>query len=358
MGIITTQNTEAANDVMEVSRSIKIFNIENKKGTRLVVSNYGAAVISLFIKDKNGELKDVVLGYDNAEDYLNDEFYLGTVVGRYANRIAGSSVLIDDEFYTISTRSGGYHHHGGDVGFNKKYFDAFPLPDPKQRGIMFTYTSPHLEEGFPGKLRLTVVYLLNDEDEWTVEYKAITDKTTLVNFTQHVYFNLSGSPSKGISNHKIKINSKWYLPVNKLQVPTGEFAEVNNTVFDFTKMKGIIKDIQKDDEQLKLSYGYDHSFVLEKIHTPVLKHAASVKEDNTGLIMNVYTTEPALHLYTGNFLENIKGKNKITYNKHAGFCMETQHFPDAPNHAHFPSTVLKPGEEFYSKTVFKFSAEG
>jgi aldose 1-epimerase len=336
---------------------LSIYTIENTNGTRLIVSNLGAAVISLFVKDKHGNFKDVVLGYDTHSAYQMDEFYLGTVVGRYANRVAGGTVILDNETYTLHLREGGYHLHGGLEGFNKKIFKAIPFKQTDKSGIVFKYVSPHLEEGFPGELQLEVIYTLDDDNSWSIEYKAVSNKTTLINLTQHTYFNLSGNPVNTIDNHQLKILSQYYLPVNKLQVPTGEIADVSNTPFDFTTFKIIGQDILQVDEQLQLSNGYDHSFVLEKQHTPILKHAAIAKELVTGITMDVYTTEPAVHLYTGNFLNNVKGKNGIVYNKRTAFCLETQHFPDAPNHPNFPSTVLQAGEPFYSKTIFKFSAE-
>ena len=353
----TNSFLDVVDEVSEISAGIKIFTLENSKGTKLIVSNLGAAVISLFVKDKNGNMQDVVLGYENISDYLTDEFYLGTVVGRYANRIAGNTVVIDNLVYHISSKNGDYHLHGGNVGFNKKLFEVFPFQNSSTTGILFKYTSPHLEEGFPGELNLEVIYTLDEEDAWTIEYKAVSDKTTIINLTQHVYFNLSGNPSLGIDKHSLKLNSSFYLPVNNSQVPTGKIAEVKNTVFDFTETKALTKHIYEDDEQLILGNGYDHSFVLENESTSRLKHAAFVKEETTSIQMDVFTTEPSVHLYTGNYLKNISGKNKIIYNERAGFCLETQHFPDAPNHAHFPSTLLHAGEEFYSKTIFKFSVE-
>lgn len=338
-----------------ISSEIKLFTIKNNRGTKLVVSNCGAAVVSLFAKDINGKLEDIVLGYEDVNEYLNDEYYIGTIVGRYANRIAGDTVFINNKPYKLSTKEGRYHQHGGAVGFNKKLFFGTPFKQDNKSGIAFKYTSPHLEEGFPGELQLQVIYTLDDDDVWTIEYKGISSKTTLVNLTQHTYFNLSGNPAINIDEHELKILSQYYLPVNELQVPTGELAEVKNTPFDFTRYKKIAKDIGEDNEQLKLSNGYDHSFVLEKTHSSILKHAIVVKEPHSGRKLDVYTTEPAVHFYTGNFLDNVKGKNGIIYNRRAGFCLETQHFPDAPNHPHFPSTVLKAGEQFYSKTIFKLS---
>lgn len=334
---------------------VKLFTLKNKNGTTLIVSNCGAAVVSLFVKDKQGVFADVVLGYDTAAGYLSDDFYIGTVVGRYANRISGDTVKIDNKLYKLSTKDGSFHQHGGAVGFNKKIFCAAPFHQATKRGVVFKYISPHLEEGFPGELTLDVIYTLDDDDAWTIEYKAVSTKTTLVNLTQHSYFNLSGDFTTTIDEHEMQIAGNHYLPVNKQQVPTGAVAAVHNTVFDFTKFKAIAADILKEDEQLQLSGGYDHSFVLEKKHTPLLKRAAVVKESRCGRKMEVYTTEPAVHFYSGNFLNNVKGKQGIIYKQRTGFCLETQHFPDAPNHPHFPSTELRPGDEFYSKTIFQFS---
>lgn len=336
---------------------IILFTIENNIGAKIIVSNYGAAVVSLFVKDGNGNLSDIVLGYENTETYLIDEYYFGSVVGRYANRIFGDTVIIEGMPYKLTTREGGFHQHGGVMGFNKKYFQATPFKKNTESGIVFKYTSPHLEEGFPGELQLEVIYTLDDYNIWNVEYKATSSKTTLINITQHSYFNLSGNLSESIDKHEMKIISNYYLPVNNLQVPTGKLEEVIYTPFDFTTFKQVGQDINQDNEQLKLSGGYDHSFVLEKEQSPFLKHAAVVKDNTSGIKMDVYTTEPAVHFYSGNFLKNIKGKNGVVYNQRSGFCLETQHFPDAPNHPHFPSTILKAGEEFYSQTIFKFSVE-
>lgn len=354
---------EKPNDTLELiepvlkkpSPSLNTYTIENANGTRLVVSNIGAAVLSFFVKDRSGIHSDIVLGYDNLADYLRDEVYMGTVVGRNANRIGGARVLIEGRSYKISIKNGGYHHHGGVTGFNKKIFSAEPFRQGDLSGIVFRYTSPHLEEGFPGELSLEVTYTLDIEDAWTIEYRAVSTRTTLLNLTQHTYFNLSGDPSKSIEEHELKILSQHYLPVNKLQLPTGELAMLTDTPFDFSRFKKIATDITQNNEQLKLSRGYDHSFVLKTKTSSVLKHAAVVKEAQSGRRMDVYTTEPCIHFYTGNFLDNIKGKGGMIYRQRAGFCLETQHFPDAPNHPHFPSTILQAGKRFYSKTVFKLS---
>ncbi|MFT3680222.1 MAG: aldose epimerase family protein [Ferruginibacter sp.] len=346
----STQNSNT-----DIADEIKLFTIENNAGTKLIVSNYGAAVQSLFVKDNSGKMGDVVLGYDDVNEYTTDDYYIGTVVGRFANRIAGGKVNIDGEIYQLSVKPGGFHHHGGFVGFNKKLFTAAPFSSISKRGVTFSYTSPHLEEGFPGELQLEVVYTLDDDDAWTVDYKAYTDRSTLINLTQHAYFNLSADHGATIDAHELRLLGDFYLPVSEMQVPTGEIAPVAGTPFDFTAFKTIGKDIHDDHKQLVLSNGYDHSFVFEKEHTSSLKHVAIVRESTSGRQMDVYTTEPSLHFYTGNFLENISGKQGTVYNKRSGFCLETQHFPDAPNHPHFPSTLLKAGEEYTSRTAFKFS---
>jgi len=334
--------------------SFRLFTLENRNGTKLVVSNLGAAVVSLFVRDSEGHSSDVVLGYDNAQNYLEDDYYLGTVVGRFANRIKGTTVVIEDQSYQLSSNHPNYLLHGGKCGFNKKFFSAKPFKNPSGSGISLTYTSPHLEEGFPGELRLEVTYFLDEVDNWTIEYTAVTDRTTIINLTQHSYFNLSGNFDNTIERHEVQIYSDRYLPVNELQVPTGELASVANTPFDFGSYKKIARDINADDNQLKLSGGYDHSFVLKTENSSDLKKAVSVKEPTSGRQMDVYTSEPAVHFYSGNFLQNVQGKNGAVYNQCAGFCLETQHFPDAPNHPHFPSTVLKAGDVFRSKTVYQF----
>ena len=345
----------AANELSHIAGKIKLFAIENKAGTKIMVSNYGATVLSLHVKDKRGNLSDIVLGYENPYEYVHDEYYMGSVVGRYANRIAGDTIFIEDHPYKLPVREGGYHLHGGIAGFNKKLFTGSPFRSDNSSGIIFKYTSPHLEEGFPGEFNLEVIYTLDDKDAWTIEYKGTSNKTTLVNLTQHTYFNLSGNLSTTIDEHELNILSHYYLPVNYLQVPTGELADVSKTPFDFTKSKKIADDIQGDNKQLQLSRGYDHSFVLEKKHSGLLKHAAIVVEPISGRKMDVYTTEPSIHFYSGNFLDKIKGKGSVTYSKRSGFCLETQHFPDAPNHPAFPDTLLKAGEQFYSKTIYAFS---
>jgi aldose 1-epimerase len=347
-------NKAASQETIALS-GLQLLELENKHGVKMTVSPVGAAVVSLYTPDREGKMADIVLGYDDSEQYLNDEYYMGTVVGRYANRIAGHKVIIDNREYELRSKQPGYHHHGGVTGFNTKIFKARTFKGNGVSGVLFTYTSPDQEEGYPGEFQLEVKYSLTDDNEWIVEYKGISDQTTIVNLTQHAYFNLAGHASGNIDQHELQIFARHYLPVNQLQVPTGVLAPVAGTVFDFTQSKQIGAEQHYPDEQLYLSSGYDHSFVLEANHSTTLKHAAGVYEPVSGRTLQVWTTEPAVHFYAGNFLENVKGKQGAVYRQRGGLCLETQHFPDSPNHPAFPSTVLKAGEEFYSKTVFKFS---
>jgi aldose 1-epimerase len=348
-------SVQVSQNALPVSTVPELFTIANSQGTRLIVSNCGAAVVSLFVKNKEGVLVDVVLGYADPATYLSDEFYMGTVVGRYANRIAGDTVNISGYDYKLSTKQGGYHQHGGTIGFNKKCFKGDVFQNAGTSGIIFSYTSPHLEEGFPGQMALDVIYTLDEDNSWKVEYKAVSTQDTLINLTQHSYFNLSGHAGTTINNHQLTINSTQFLPVNEMQVPTGEFKDVQETPFDFRTFKPIGKDIDCHDHQLLLSGGYDHSFILHENPAGLLNKAAIAIDQSSGIMMEVYTTEPAVHFYSGNFLNDIMGKEGIVYNRRSGFCLETQHFPDAPNKPHFPSTILRKGEEFNSQTVFKFS---
>ncbi|HMO63491.1 MAG TPA: aldose epimerase family protein [Ferruginibacter sp.] len=328
----------------------------NTNGMCITSLPTGAAIQSLLVPNRYGNPVDVVLGYNDDAGYQQDDYYMGTIIGRFANRIAGNNVVLNGNTYTLNSLHGSYHHHGGKSGFNKKQFTTLPATAINgEQAIRYRYTSADLEEGYPGELQLDVTYTLTGNNAWIVEYNAFSSKTTLINLTQHAYFNLTGNPSTLVDEHELLLPAQWYLPVTDLQVPSGKIEPVEGTAFDFTTFKQIGKDIHKHDEQLLLSCGYDHSFVLERQHTHNLKHAASVRENSSGIRMDVYTTEPSVHFYSGNFLNNVKGKKNTLYNRRSGFCLETQHFPDAPNHPHFPSTILQAGEAFYSKTIFKFS---
>jgi len=334
---------------------IYLYTLTNKNGTKVSVSNIGAAIQSVWVKDKKGLWDDVVLGYGTVEGYLSDPFYIGTVVGRYANRIAGGNVDIDGKAYQLTVKEGGFHHHGGREGFNKKAWKSVPFVKNGESGVVFSLLSPDGDEGFPGNLDVKLKYTLTDQNQIVIDFFAETDKNTLVNLTQHAYFNLSGHAKGSILNHELIINADQYLPVNQIIVPEGALTHVADTPFDFRKAKPIGKEIGLDNEQLNLGAGYDHSWVLKTNRSQNLLFAAKAFEPESGRSLSVYTTEPAVHLYTGNFLDgSIKGKHKVAYNHREGFCLETQNYPDSPNKPHFPSSILKAGEIYQSKTIFEF----
>jgi Galactose mutarotase and related enzymes len=351
----TNTNTKRIKWGIINGKEVWLFTLENKKGSSLTVSNYGAIVQSLKLSDKKYQVTDVLLGYDNLNDYKKDEFFIGAVIGRCANRIEGGIVAIENDRYSLSIKDEGYHQHGGKSGFNKKVWEVVDVSD---QNIRLFYKSVDGEEGFPGNLSVMVSYSFDDDDTWTVEYEATTDKPTLINLTQHAYFNLDGHDAGTVLDHQLRINAEKYLPVNRLHVPSGKLSFVRGTPFDFSERLPIGIRINEKNEQIQLGDGYDHSWVLEEAHTNTIKHAATVNSLKTGIELNVYTTEPALHVYSGNYLNDFEGKSNAYYKKRSGLCLETQHFPDAPNHAHFPSIVLKPLEVFQSKTIFQFSIIG
>ena len=332
-----------------------LFEFTNSKGMSVAVSNYGAAVVSCLVADRNGKFADVVLGYDRLEEYQNDRFYIGTVVGRYANRIGEAQVNIDGKECKLTATAGGFHHHGGKVGFNKKLFTHELMEAPGKRGVKLTYISEDGEEGFPGTLQLTVTYMLHDDNSLSVEYEAQTDKPTILNPTQHSYFNLAGHDSGSVEKQKIQLPASHYLVVDDVFIPTGELRSVEGTVFDLRKRVVIGDNIGA--AALSPGMGYDNSWVVKNSSDNDLRLAAVAEDDASGRVLSVYTTEPSVHFYSANFIEDgTPGKAGALYNRRSGFCLETQHFPDSPHHSHFPSTVLRPEDRFYSKTVFNFAA--
>jgi len=329
-----------------------IYKLTNSTGTSVTVTNFGATIISIETKDVAGNFADIALGHDNLQEYIDDhQSYMGCVVGRFANRKAGGLVDLDGEKYQLTVKDGGFHHHGGKAGFDKKIWNTVDFDDAS---IKLNYISADGEEGFPGELNVTVTYTLNNSDQLLIDYEATTDKTTLLNLTQHTYFNLAGHDSGDIYDQELMLPLDEYLPVTALHVPDGSFADVSGTPFDFRKPKAFGKDINAPNPFLVMGRGYDNTWVIKKEDSAELKLAASVTDPNSGRILVVYTTEPSVHLYTGNWLEGTKGKNGAVYKNRGGFCLETQHYPDAPNHAHFPSTVLRKGDVFRSCTIFEF----
>lgn len=328
---------------------VRIFTLTNKHGVAATITNYGGRVVSLKVPDKKGAMGDVVLGFDSIEGYLNENPYFGALIGRYANRIGHAQFTLDKVLYKVPKNDGDNSLHGGTRGFDKVVWTAREMKDG---GLELTYLSKDGEEGYPGNCKVTVVYHLTDLDELKIEYAASTDKDTVVNLTNHSYFNLKGSGD--ILGHLLTLNADHFTPVDSGLIPTGVLKPVAGTPFDFRKPTAIGARIEHNDEQLKLGKGYDHNWVLNKKGTE-LSLAARVEEPETGRVMEVWTTQPGIQFYTGNFLDGtIKGKDGRVYARRSALCLETQHFPDSPNKPKFPSAVLKPGMEFKSSTVYKF----
>ena len=315
------------------------------------IMTYGGIIVSLRTPDRNGKLDDVVLGYDSVDKYIAQTPYFGAIIGRYANRIAHGSFQLDGKTYSIPKNNGDNALHGGTRGFDKVVWTARQIKD----GVELGYVSKDGDQGFPGTLTTTVRYTL-DGSALRIEYSASTDKDTVLNLTNHSYFNLAGQGKGDVLGHVVKIDASRFTPADAAQIPTGELKPVEGTPFDFRMPHAIGERIDADDVQLHIGGGYDHNFVLD--HAPgELAQAAEVYEPTTGRILRVLTTEPGVQLYTGNNLDgSITGKEGRVYKRRFAFCLETQHFPDSPNHANFPSTELKPGQEFHSVTVFQFDA--
>jgi aldose 1-epimerase len=334
-------------------QKVKLFTLKNNGGATAAITNYGGRIVSLLVPDKDGKATDVVLGYDSLKSYQKrGEPYFGAIIGRYGNRIAKGKFTLGGKAYQLDINDGVNTLHGGFNGFYGKVFSAKQLSASQ---LELTYISKDGEGGYPGNLTATVVYTLGDDNALKIEYKATTDKTTVVNLTNHAYFNLNGAGSETITDNVLQINADTFLPVDTTLIPTGKLQPVKGSPFDFTISKTIGKDINVADEQLKNGKGYDHNFVLNKhdLTTPV----ATVKSTVTGITLEVFTEEPGLQFYSGNFLtgETKDGKGGKAYPHRSAFCLETQHFPDAPNQPTFASTVLKPGQTYHTVTIYKFS---
>jgi len=337
--------------------AVELFTLTNATGVELRAITYGGIIVSLRTPDRNGRLGDIVLGLDNLEGYLRGTPYFGAIIGRYGNRIARGRFTLDGRTYRLATNNGPNHLHGGASGFDRVVWAAEPLETDSGVGVAFTYTSPDGEEDYPGTLRVRVTYTLTDRDELVVDYHATTDKATPVNLTQHSYFNLAGGGTRDILDHVLTINADSFTPVDSTLIPTGVVAPVAGTPFDFRTPTAIGARIGRDDPQLEKGLGYDHNFVLNRSGA-ALVHAARVVESGSARTLDVYTTEPGVQFYSGNFLDgSITGKEGRVYRHRYGFCLETQHFPDSPNQPLFPSTTLRPGREYRSRTVFAFGVE-
>jgi aldose 1-epimerase len=330
--------------------------LTNKKNIEVVVITYGASLVQLKIPDRTGKIADVVLGYDDLAGYEQDKAYLGATVGRYANRIAGGQFVLDGATFHIPKNNGANSLHGGIRGFNKKVWTGVDRSRADAQVIELSYTSQDGEEGFPGALKVTVTYTLPaDKSELRIDYSATTDKDTVLNLTNHSYFNLTGDASRQIVNHEVLLRAQAFTPVNSALIPTGELRPVAGTPFDFTKSTVIGARIDEDNEQLKFGGGYDLNWVLEKKGTGA-QLAAQAFEPTSGRVLEVLTTEPGIQFYTGNSLDGTaRGKGGQIYARRTAFCLETQHYPDSPNQPSFPTTELKPGQTYQSTTILRFS---
>jgi aldose 1-epimerase len=334
-------------------KAADLFTLTNASGVEAKIMTYGGTVVSLKVPDRTGKMGDVVLGHDALEGYLKNNPYFGSIIGRYGNRIAKGRFTLGGSVYTLAKNNGENHLHGGIQGFDKVIWKPKEIRNKDGVGLALTYLSKDGEEGYPGNLSVSVVYTLTNQNELKIEYGATTDKETVVNLTNHSYFNLAGSGS--ILNHEVMINADRFNPVDKGLIPTGELRSVKGTPMDFTSPTAIGARINQQDEQLILGKGYDHNWVLNHAGG-TLGMAVRVYEPSSGRVMEVHTTEPGVQFYTGNFLDgSIKGKGGHAYEQRFGFCLETQHFPDSPNQPKFPSTVLKPGQKYTTTTVYKFS---
>ena len=333
-------------------KNVDLYILTNKKGSEMSVTNYGAKIVSLHVPDRDGNLVDVVLGHNTIDEYLSSkEPYFGAACGRVANRIAKGKFTLDGVEYQLAVNNGPNHLHGGLKGFNAVVWDARQTDG---QTIEFTYVSPDGEEGYPGRLTIKIAYKLNDDNCLNITYEAQTDKATIINLTNHSYFNLSGAGDPYIGDHLLSINASLFLPTNNTNIPYGDAASVVGTPMDFRTPHTIGERIDEDYQQLDFGKGYDHTYVLKKKGNE-LSSCAKVVSPKTGIAMEVFTTEPGVQLYTGNWMTGeFTAKNGKRYPKRSAFCLETQHFPDSINKPHYPSVVLRTGETFKSQTVFKF----
>ncbi|HET7106313.1 MAG TPA: aldose epimerase family protein [Candidatus Acidoferrum sp.] len=335
-----------------------LYVLTNNRGMTVAITNYGATVVSIKVPDRAGKFADVVLGYDTAKEYEDGTAHFGGTVGRYANRIAHGSFVLAGKTYTLPKNNGENTLHGGLLSFDKKMWAGKEVPSKEGLAVEFTYTSPDGEEGFPGTMNVTVVFtLMNAKNELKIEYTASTDKPTVVNLTNHSYFDLAGQGNGDILSQTLQLNASKFTPVDSGLIPTGELRSVRGTPFDFLKPVAIGERINGEDEQLKLGRGYDHNWVLDrKTGFSGIEPAAVARDSKSGRVLEVLTTEPGIQFYTGNFLDGTAhGKEGKVYEQRYAFCLETQHFPDSPNHAGFPSTTLFPSKPYHSTTILRFS---
>lgn len=333
------------------------FTLTNPGGMRVSIINYGAIVISIEVPDRSGKLGDVILGYDNLDGYVNDNSYQGAIVGRYGNRIAKGKFILEGVEYQVTVNDGENHLHGGRKGFFKSVWNAESIESETEPALKLTYFSPDGEEGYPGNVNIEVIYTLTADNALKIEYSGTTDKITILNPTHHSYFNLTADPDNTILDHELIINADKTTEVAAGLIPTGKLLNVENTPMDFRTSQKIGARIDSDDLQLKLGFGYDHNWVLND-YDKKIKKAVALNDPSTGRLMEIFTDQPGMQFYSGNFLDGtIKGKNGISYQYRTGLCLEAQLFPDSPNKPDFPSATLKPGEKYSQTTIYKFSVK-
>lgn len=353
----TVKEKNKSNEQMEITKEsfgttksdieVDLFTLKNSQGMIVKITNFGGIVTSIIVPDKNGNFEDVVLGFDNLEGYLGEHPYFGAIVGRYGNRIAKGKFTVDGKEYTLAVNNGENHLHGGLEGFDKKVWNAEPVETANGSALKLTYLSEDMEEGYPGNLNVTVTYTLTNDNELKIDYEAVTDKAGPVNLTHHSYFNLTAC-KQDMLGHEVMIDADRYVIVDESLIPTGDLPVVEGTPLDFNTAMKIGARIDN------VPGGYDHCYVVNK-ETNAISLIATVTEPKSGRVMEVYSTEPGVQFYTGNFLDgSVTGKNDVVYLKHYGFCLETQHYPDSPNQPDFPSTILKPGEKYTHSTAYKF----
>jgi len=342
-----------ANKTIQMKKEIKLFSLENKNGVKAILSNYGARLVSMIVPDRNGVKRDVVLGYDNVEDMVKGNQYFGATIGRYAGRIANGKFTLDGVDYTLEQNNGTNALHGGVKAYDTAIWDV----KEDEGKVVFNFRDEDMSNGFPGNVDVQVTYELTDKNELKISYEATTDKATPFNITNHAYFNLRGAGDGNVLGHSLYLNADKYTPINKNQIPTGEYVEVKGTPFDFTELTPLGKNIDADHENIRNGFGFDHTWVINESDDD-LKYTAKVVEPEYGINMDVFTTEPVVVLYTGNFLDKSDvGREGVGYDRREAFCLETQHLSDSPNQPSFPSTILKPGDKFESQTIYVFGVE-
>ncbi|MBO5885461.1 MAG: galactose mutarotase [Bacteroidaceae bacterium] len=338
-------------------KQTNLYTLTNESGMEVSITNYGGALVAIMVPDKDGKMANVIQGHDNIQDCMSSpEPFLSTLIGRYGNRICKGKFTMNDKEYSLAVNNGPNHLHGGPTGFHARVWDAEQINGHE---LVLRYISAYYEEGFPGELNMTVKYSLTDDNELVIDYRGTTNKKTVVNMTSHGFFSLAGiaNPTPSAMNAICQINADFFIPIDENSIPTGEILKVEGTPFDFRTPTPVGERIDADCPQIKNGAGYDHCFVLNKREVGELSFAAKIVEPESGRTMEVYTTEPGVQFYSDNWADGYKGQFGATFGRRSALCFEAQHFPDSPNRAHFPSVILRPGEVYKQKTIYKFGVE-